>query len=551
MRTAPKYHTDYCADMDRWALVAVVVALALLASCTGTSNDPGVEDRDNVIRAETSAGRVAARPAGTKSWTGSVRRRVDDAEEAARGRMFRRSSDLELIRDRNRQRVGLRFTGVRVPRGAVIRRAWVQFSADRRSTRTTRLRIRAQASDSAQRFRDRRFDLRRRTHVAATVAWSPRRWTSAGALGGRQRTPNLRSVLQPVVNREGWRSGNAVALLFTGSGRRVAASYESSRKAPTLHIEYVPTRFTFAAAGDLGADRHTRTSLQVLDRSSAEFFLALGDMRYGELSSDAAWCDYVLDRLPNKGRRFPLELVTGNHEQTGSSDGNIAKLAECLPDRLDASRGGLSRYGAQYSIDYPKAKPLARFVMIAPNLRMGDTRYTYGPGSPHRSWLVRRIESARAAGIPWVIVGLHYPCLTVGATHGCDSGEEVLNLLVAKKVDLVLTGHNHIYERSKQLRLNGSTCPALHEDATDPDYITDDGQDDSYAKGRGTVQVTAGSFGRSLQGVDETDPDMPYFASVDEDTFGLMTYVVDRHRIRAKFLPSTGGFTDSFQIVSR
>ena len=150
-----------------------------------------------------------------------------------------------------------------------------------------------------------------------------------------------------------------------------------------------------------------------------------------------------------------------------------------------------------------------------------------------------------------MVVGLHYPCITVGASHGCDSGEEVLNLLVAKNVDLVLTGHNHVYERSKQLRLNGSTCPALHEDAPDPDCITDHGQDDSYAKGRGTVLVTAGSFGRGLQGVDEADPDMPYFASVDEDTFGLMTYVVDRHRIRAKFLPSTGRFTDSFQIVSR
>ena len=533
--------------MDRRIPVAAVTLLALLASCTGTTSNSGPERRDAVIRAEDSA----ARPGAPRSWTGSVRRRVDDAEEGARGRMLLRSSDLELTRDRTRQRVGLRFTGVRVPRRAVIRRAWVQFSADRRTTRSTRLRIRAQASDSAPRFRPRRFDLSRRTRASATVSWSPRRWTSAGARGVRQRTPNLRSVLQPVVNREGWRSGNAVALLLTGSGRRAASSYENSRRAPTLHIEYVPTRFTFAAAGDLGADRHTRASLQVLDRSSAEFFLALGDMRYGALSSDAAWCDYVLDRLPNKGRRYPFELVTGNHEQTGSSDGNIVKLAGCLPDRLGASRGGLSRYGAQYSIDYPSAKPLARFVMIAPNLRMGDTRYTYRPGSPHRTWLVRRIDSARAAGIPWVIVGLHYPCITVGATHGCDSGEEVLNLLVAKNVDLVLTGHNHIYERSKQLRLNGSTCPALHEDAPDPDCITDHGQDDSYAKGRGTVLVTAGSFGRSLQGVDEADPDMPYFASVDEDTFGLMTYVVDRHRIRATFLPSTGSFTDSFEIASR
>ena len=50
---------------------------------------------------------------------------------------------------------------------------------------------------------------------------------------------DLAPVLQEIVNRSGWASGNALALIVTGSGRRVAVSYEGSPAgAPLLHVEY-------------------------------------------------------------------------------------------------------------------------------------------------------------------------------------------------------------------------------------------------------------------------------------------------------------------------
>jgi hypothetical protein len=46
-------------------------------------------------------------------------------------------------------------------------------------------------------------------------------------------------VVQEIVNRGDWATGNPVALIVTGSGARVAESFDGgAAKAPVLHIEY-------------------------------------------------------------------------------------------------------------------------------------------------------------------------------------------------------------------------------------------------------------------------------------------------------------------------
>ena len=118
-----------------------------------------------------------------------------------------------------------------------------------------------------------------------------------------------------------------------------------------------PTSFTFAAAGDLAMNARTDASLASLDASDAEFFLALGDPDYDALTPDSAWCDYVRAHLPTKGPTFPFELIAGNHEQQGATDGYILDFAACLPDRLGAVPEPGSTYGADYYVDYPAAAP--------------------------------------------------------------------------------------------------------------------------------------------------------------------------------------------------
>ena len=46
-------------------------------------------------------------------------------------------------------------------------------------------------------------------------------------------------VIQEIVSQPGWASGNALALIVTGTGERVAESRDGAPEgAPLLHIEY-------------------------------------------------------------------------------------------------------------------------------------------------------------------------------------------------------------------------------------------------------------------------------------------------------------------------
>lgn len=538
----------------RRSVATVTTLLTVLLGC-GLGEDPeqrSAPDRPIAGPSAETGAEAAPRTTRARTWAAPVRRSADDAEQSARGRVRLRSADLELVRDRARQRVGLRFTGVPLPRNARIRRAWIQLTADERTVTATELVLRAQATGHAARFRPARGDVSARRTTSAYVRWAPRPWRKAGARGGRQRTPDLGMLVQQVVERPDWEPGNAIAIIVSGRGSRVAASFESRRRAPVLHIEWVgaagPRGFAFAAAGDYGANRHVARGLAALDRSPAAFNLALGDLDYDQTSSDRAWCAYVRNRLPRKGARFPFELLAGNHEEDGGPDGHINVFAQCLPDRLSADTGPSSGYGAEYAFDFPPDRPLARVVLISPNITVNGIRHTYQTRSPHRAWLVEQIDRARARG-QWVVVGMHYPCVTAGR-HGCDAGALVLNLLVRKRVDLVLAGHNHIYERSKQLR-HGPGCPWVRSGRFDVDCVADPGRDARYRRGAGTVLVTAGTFGGKPQGVNPGDRDRRYFARVDGRSYGFAQFHVRQGRLHGQFRATSGGLRDSFDVVAR
>ncbi len=357
----------------------------------------------------------------------------------------------------------------------------------------------------------------------------------------------LDSVVTPGYLDTGLAPGTAYSYevrAIDGAGIASAAATASATTPP------VPTSFTFAAAGDHGANAKTASSLAALDASPAEFYLAVGDMDYDETPTDAAWCDYVHQHLPTKGASFPFELVTGNHEDDFGENGRITNFTACLPDQLGSTPEPGSQYGVNYSFDYPAAAPLARFIMISPNLTVGGTRYDFKPGTTHYAWLADTIDDAHADGIPWVIVGFHFPCLTAG-NYACGAGPALTNLLVQKHVDLVLHGHEHTYQRGKQLALDPVTCPSIGAIGYNPACVVDDGLDGVYPKGAGTVDVIAGTFGRPLYNVSRTDPEGPYFTKLDGTTHGFVQYTVTADQLSARFVPTDAGtFGDAFTIAS-
>ena len=169
-----------------------------------------------------------------------VAHKHDDAEKRDDTTVRRASTDLELGFDKTRkQTVGIRFSGVNIPRGSTITKAYIQFQADETNSDTTNLLIEGEASDHARRYKFIKENISARGLTQASVSWTPPSWKLVGEAGIKQRTPDISSIVQEVLDRPGWQSGNALGFVITGTALRTAESFDGvSCAAPLLHLEY-------------------------------------------------------------------------------------------------------------------------------------------------------------------------------------------------------------------------------------------------------------------------------------------------------------------------
>ena len=106
----------------------------------------------------------------------------DDVEQKASGSISSNITDLELGYDgTTSQTVGLRFTGIDIPQGAIITSAYIQFQANEVKTGATSLLIKGEDSDDASAFTTVKFNVSSRATTDASAAWTPDPWTTVGA----------------------------------------------------------------------------------------------------------------------------------------------------------------------------------------------------------------------------------------------------------------------------------------------------------------------------------------------------------------------------------
>src|SRR6266571_1616391 len=196
--------------------------------------------------------------------------------------------------------------------------------------------------------------------------------------------------------------------------------------------------FQFAEAGDWDSNSHTTANWQSISTSSVNFTLAIGDLLYNlptTQQQQQSWCNSFKTSTPGGN----VEILIGNHEtfedNMTSGGGSINKFILYCPFTLGSYTG---TYGFQYYFDYPASAPLARFIMIDPAIWLGSSifsRISYGDGSPAQQWVAAQINSARAEGISWIIVGYHKDCFSSGA-EGCETGDHFSKFLMNMGVDL-------------------------------------------------------------------------------------------------------------------
>ena len=182
-------------------------------------------------------------PAGAAVTEIRVSAGSDDAEERVSGSVSLGSSDLELVFDKpatGDQTVGMRFNAVTIPPGATIVTAYVQFQVDEISSDATSLTIEGEATENATTFSGSSGNISSRSRTASFVSWDPAPWTTKGDAGPDQQTPDIASIIQEIVNRSGWSSGNSLVIIITGTGERTAESFNGDQNgAPLLHVEYL------------------------------------------------------------------------------------------------------------------------------------------------------------------------------------------------------------------------------------------------------------------------------------------------------------------------
>ncbi|MBK8808852.1 MAG: hypothetical protein IPO21_20325 [Bacteroidales bacterium] len=154
------------------------------------------------------------------------------------------SSDLELglitTGTEDPQLVGLRFVGLNVPKNAEITAASIEFEADatNKNASPCNLQIYAEDNDSPLTFGVAAFELTKRPKLADSVVWV----INAGdgeVVNGKCSTSDITRLVQQLVNRAGWKAGNAMAFYIKGTGTREMESFDGeSAAAASISISY-------------------------------------------------------------------------------------------------------------------------------------------------------------------------------------------------------------------------------------------------------------------------------------------------------------------------
>ena len=147
------------------------------------------------------------------------------------------------------------------------------------------------------------------------MSWNPVPWLTLGEAGPDQQTADLSLIVQEIVDRPGWLSGNALVIIFTGTGERVAEAFDGDENgAPLLRVRYL----------DSGNAAPFATITAPPDGSSAEqgdpvtLTGTATDAEDGDLSASLAW---VSDRDGTLGTGASVtrsDLSVGLHAITAS-----------------------------------------------------------------------------------------------------------------------------------------------------------------------------------------------------------------------------------------
>ena len=174
----------------------------------------------------------------------TISKSINDAEQDVATMNLTNGTLAFGYKDNRVRYTGLRFTDVTIPKGSEILTTHVQFRAGSNSdSENLSFIIHGDDTTDALPFTYEENNITDRIITSSSVAWAPGPWVDLES-GENQKTPDLSTIIQEIIDTDGWESGNAIVLIFEGSsftsGYVDALSYDEIglTGAPRLRITY-------------------------------------------------------------------------------------------------------------------------------------------------------------------------------------------------------------------------------------------------------------------------------------------------------------------------
>lgn len=278
---------------------------------------------------------------------------------------------------------------------------------------------------------------------------------------------------------------------------------------------------------------------------SVDHYIHVGDMAYSD-GTDREFQDNFFAPYQTTLRNTVCWPAMGNHE--GHTSRGISGIgpyydAYVVPTRAEGG-GVASGTEAYYSFDIEEV----HFICL------DSHDLDRSPDSAMAQWLRADLEQANSK---WLVAFWHHPPYTMGShnsdreTQLIEMRENFMPILEAGGVDITLTGHSHIYERS--MLLDG----AYDTPTTPHGVIFDDGDgringDGAYRKSKGlqphegSVSIVAGHGGTGIS----REGTMPVMREIILE-HGSVILDIQGDTLTGTMLNKQGQIRDLFNIVKR
>jgi hypothetical protein len=285
-------------------------------------------------------------------------------------------------------------------------------------------------------------------------------------------------------------------------------------------------------------------------------WLLLGDNAYSNGTNSEFNAEFFSIYQNDVMKKIPLWPTPGNHDyNNGAATATTVPYFSIFSTPTNGEAGGVaSGNPAYYSYDYGNI----HFISLDSYGTTGSSLKMYDTTGAQATWVKQDLAANTKK---WTIAYWHHPPYTMGSHNSDTEGDLVsirqnfIRILERNKVDLILCGHSHDYERSKLMNghygnessfnagtHNLSSSSALYDGSTNSCPYAKD----SLMNKIGTVYVLSGSAGQ-LGGQQTSFPhDAMYYSNATNG--GSFILDIQDNKLQGKWLCADGVVRDQFTI---